>query len=309
MKSINNENGMVLLLVLFITALLAALLSELAFSTLVDLRLAETYRDSTRAYYLAKGGIQVGSMVLADDGNDYDGNDELWAQGISNYPVGDIGIVSITITALDGKININRLISNSDNINVVVKDRCLRLFNILGIDAAQEHIYALIDWIDSDNRSDNNPGGYGAEAEYYAGQTPSSFCKNAALDTLEELQLVAGFTKDEVDKLRPHVSVYGGDKIHLNSASVEVLCSLAKDMEMSDAEAIVAQRKDNPFHTVDELNILPNGPSIYIMIHDFVDVKAQYYRINTIASIADGRCRTKATINKTDNTLIYMQIY
>jgi general secretion pathway protein K len=166
MKSINNENGMVLLLVLFITALLAALLSELAFSTLVDLRLAETYRDSTRAYYLAKGGIQVGSMVLADDGNDYDGNDELWAQGISNYPVGDIGIVSITITALDGKININRLISNSDNIDVVVKDRCLRLFNILGIDAAQEHIYALIDWIDSDNRSDNNPGGYGAEAEY-----------------------------------------------------------------------------------------------------------------------------------------------
>lgn len=56
MKVLNNERGMALLLVLAITALLAALLSQLSFSTLVDLRLTETYRDTTRAYYLAKGG-------------------------------------------------------------------------------------------------------------------------------------------------------------------------------------------------------------------------------------------------------------
>ncbi|MDY0189483.1 MAG: type II secretion system minor pseudopilin GspK [Desulfuromonas sp.] len=305
MKSLSNENGMVLLLVLFITALLAALLSELAFSTLVDLRLAETYRDSSSAYYLAKGGIQVGSMVLADDDNDYDGDNELWAQGISNYPVGDIGLVSISITALDGKININRLISTSGNIDVVVKDRCLRLFNILEIDTAEEHIDALIDWMDSDN----DPQPLGVESEYYASQTPSSFCKNAPLDTLDELQLVAGFTQEEVDKLRPHLSVYGGDKIHLNSASAEVLYALAEEMEISSAEEIVAWRNDNPFQAVEELKLLPNWESFYWAVNSFLDVKAQYYRIDTAASISDGRCRTTATINKTDNALLYMQIY
>ncbi|MBW2186516.1 MAG: hypothetical protein JRG71_09015, partial [Deltaproteobacteria bacterium] len=48
MRSLGNENGVALLLVLAITALLAALLSQLSFSTLVDLRLTETYRDTTR---------------------------------------------------------------------------------------------------------------------------------------------------------------------------------------------------------------------------------------------------------------------
>ena len=47
---------MALLLVLVVVALLTSMLTDLAFSTLVDMRLTETFRDSTRAYYLAKGG-------------------------------------------------------------------------------------------------------------------------------------------------------------------------------------------------------------------------------------------------------------
>ena len=56
MKQERKNRGMALLVVLVIIALLTSVLTELAFSTLVDLRLAETFRDSTRAYYLAKGG-------------------------------------------------------------------------------------------------------------------------------------------------------------------------------------------------------------------------------------------------------------
>ena len=41
--SLGNERGMVLLLVLVVVALLSALLSEFAFSTLVDLRLPRPF--------------------------------------------------------------------------------------------------------------------------------------------------------------------------------------------------------------------------------------------------------------------------
>ena len=87
--TLGNERGMVLLLVLVVVALLSALLSEFAFSTLIDMRLTETFRDTTRAEYLARGGITAGRMILQIDKNDYDArNDpyELWAVGVQDYP-------------------------------------------------------------------------------------------------------------------------------------------------------------------------------------------------------------------------------
>jgi general secretion pathway protein K len=304
MNRLQRQDGMALLLVLAIVALLAALLSQLAFSTLVDLRLTETYRDTTRSYYLAKGGVQLGRMVLADDTNSYDGANELWAQGISNYPVGDQGLVSITITPIDGRININNLVSSSGNINALIKDRCLRLFDILEIDNSSAHIDALIDWLDSDD----DPQPEGAEANYYASLTPAIDCKNGYLDTVDELQLVADFTKKEVEKLRPHIAIYGDDTIHLNSATTAALYSLAEELDLSTAESIVEQGKINPFQSVEELKLLPNWESFYWAINRYVTVKANYYRIDTDASVNDGRCRTCATIKKENNSLVYFTI-
>nr|WP_320113917.1 type II secretion system minor pseudopilin GspK [uncultured Desulfuromonas sp.] len=303
-RTLANERGMALLLVLAITALLAALLSELSFSTLVDLRLAETYRDTTRSYYIAKGGIQVGQMILADDDNAYDGYDELWARGISNYPVGDNGWVSIEVTPLDGRINLNDLVSSSGNIDAVVKDRCLRLFDILEIAQPHSHVDALIDWLDPDD----DPQPAGAEAGYYALQDPATYCKNGPMDTLEELQLIAGFTEEEIKKLRPHVSLYGDNKIHLNSASAEVLYALAEEMTIDMAEAIVQQRNEKPFESVEELKEQPNWESFYWAINGYVQVKANYYRIDTRASVNDGERRARATVEKDDNRIVYFEI-
>lgn len=304
MKVIGNERGMALLLVLAITALLAALLSELSFSTLVDLRLAETYRDTTRAYYLAKGGIQVGQMMLADDDNAYDSNDELWARGISDYPVGDVGRISIAITAVDGRININDLVSSAGNIDAVVKNRCLRLFDILEIDHVDSHVDALIDWLDPDD----DPQPAGAEAGYYALQTPATHCKNGPIDTLEELQLIAGFTAEEITKLRPHISLYGNDKIHLNSASAQVLYALADEMDLDTAKEIVSQRKERPFESIEALKELPNWESFYWAINGYLTVKADYYQIDTQALVSDGQRRARATIKKSSNRVVYFEI-
>lgn len=304
MKTLNNDRGVALLLVLAITALLAALLSQLSFSTLVDLRLTETYRDSTRAHYLAKGGVQVGQMILNSDSNSYDGNNELWAQGVANYPVGELGELSLTISALDGKININNLITSAGNIDAVIMDRCLRLFDALEIEQGDSHVDAIIDWIDSDD----NPQPAGAEVGYYALQTPTEYCKNGPFDTLDELALVAGFGPKEVDKLRPHISVHGDNMIHINSASAEVIAALAEEVTLATAEMIVDQRKNSPYQTIDELKQLPDMDSFYWAINSYLKVRCNTYRITTAARVGDGRRRASATVDKERNKLLYFQL-
>ena len=305
MRSLGNEDGVALLLVLAITALLAALLSQLSFSTLVDLRLTETYRDTTRAHYLAKGGIQVGQRILANDSNSYDGDDELWAQGVANYPVGDFGAVSLTITALDGKININNLITKAGNIDVVVMDRCLRLFEALEMSDGPSRVDAIIDWIDTDD----DPQPAGAESGYYALQTPASYCKNGPFDTFDELTMVAGFSAKEVNRLRPHLSVHGDNKLHINSATAEVIAALAEEVSLSTAQMIVEQRQSSPYQAVDELKQLPNMESFYWAINSFLTVQCNTYRITTDARVNDGRRQASATVNKKSNNLLYFQLF
>lgn len=243
-------------------------------------------------------------MILADDDNSYDGADELWARGIVNYPVGDFGQVSISITALDGRLNINRLVGASGNIDSVVKKRFLRLFDILDIDNAPTHVDTLVDWLDPDD----DPEPSGAEAAYYALQTPATHCKNGPLDTLDELKLVAGFTSEDVDKLRPHVSVHGGSKVHLNSASAEVLYSLAEEIDLSTAQMIVDQRKQASYQSLEELKLLPNWEAFYWALNSHLQVVADYYRIDTDAVVSDGRRRARASVKKQDNSLLYFEI-
>jgi type II secretory pathway component PulK len=52
-----NNRGVALIIVLLVTALLIALIFEFAYGTRISLRAAVNYRDSQRAYYLARSGV------------------------------------------------------------------------------------------------------------------------------------------------------------------------------------------------------------------------------------------------------------
>jgi len=162
--TVRDEKGMVLLLVLVVIALLSALLSEFAFSTLVDMRLTETFRDSTKAEYLALGGIKAGRMILQDDNNNYDAHSqsEYWSLGIDDYPLAE-GTISVKIEDLDGRLWLNKLVDAAGNPNTLYRERFIRLCSELHIDNSEALADALIDWIDADQ----DPGPGGAEDSDY----------------------------------------------------------------------------------------------------------------------------------------------
>jgi type II secretory pathway component PulK len=62
-----NERGVALIIVLLVTALLIALIFEFAYGTRISLRAAFNFRDSQRADYLARSGINFVGRYLASN--------------------------------------------------------------------------------------------------------------------------------------------------------------------------------------------------------------------------------------------------
>lgn len=299
----NNERGMVLLVVLLVVALLVTILVEFAFSTLVDLRLAETYRDSTRATYLAKGGIRVGRIILQEDSNSHDNLKETWAQSLESYPVAD-GTVSIRIDDQGGRLDLNRVVTPQGNIDPLFKDRIIRLFELLEANDPEAQTDALIDWIDPDD--DSQPSG--AENFYYHSLKQPYNCKNALLDNLEELNLVKGFDREFTRKLAPHVTVYGLAKINVNTASLEVLQTIAAEMDRNTAETIIDARRSQPFTSIPQLKELPGLETLYGFIYLYLDVKSSRYQIESTSFVNDGRRTIHVAVAKDGDRILYKRV-
>lgn len=319
MPRLREEKGMVLLMVLVIVALLASLLTEFAFSTLVDLRLTETFRDNTRAWYLAKGGVQAGRMILQMNRNGYDHPGEIWAQGIPAYPVGENGAVAIDIEDLNSRLNVNLLVLPGQNVNLDVRGALERLFTQIQQDhpdafpdTPQEMAAALFDWIDSDDAVTRQPG-TGAESAYYQGLERPYPAKNGPLDTIEELQMVKGFTPEGYRLLAPFLTVHGRGVMNINTAPPEVLMAFHPDVDPPAADRIVQFREKEPFKSMDDLKQLLGQQSLaYSGLASqrtiTSGVKSTHFLITASAEVADGRRTATAAVDSTGQTVYYLKV-
>jgi len=101
---LKNDHGVALIIVLLVTALLIALVFEFAYSTRVSLRAAINFRDSQRAYFLARSGINYCIK--------YKGLTDMVQQGEwAVVPIVSTGDTEVRIKWEDeaGKINIKNL--------------------------------------------------------------------------------------------------------------------------------------------------------------------------------------------------------
>ncbi len=305
--SLGNERGMVLLLVLVVVALLSALLSDFAFSTLIDLRLTETFRDTTRAEYLARGGITAGRMILQTDRNSYDSNNdpfELWSIGVQEYPLAD-GAVSVQIEDLDGRLNLNRLFNAASNSpDVVYYDRFVRLCTELALDNPESLANALIDWIDPDQEVSAG----GAEDIDYLGLDPPYAATNGPLESLDELRLVKGFDAETVARLAPFVSSYGSGKLNINTAAPELLRSWDADAA-STIDDLLGRREEGPYKQLEELrDILGVEGFTALDRNQDLAVTSSFYLINSRGRVNDGVRRMQAIVDKTNDKLLWQKV-
>jgi len=302
-KMTGNERGMALLFVLLVVTLLSALVMELSYDALVDLRLAETFRDRTRAGYIARGGIVAGQMFLREDRNGYDALDELWAQGLPDFPV-DEGSVSISIADLGGRLDVNRLVNSVGNPDVDFLGRFKRLFEQLGAEDPLALVEALIDWLDPDSE----PRDYGAESDYYLTLERPYPCKNGPLDTFEELLQVKGFSGALLEKLRPHVTLHGSSLVNVNTASAEVLASLGESLTLSDAREIASQVRAQPLTSIDQLQELSGSEVWYSQIRPALQVKSETFRVRSRGVMNDAVRYATAEVERSSEQVFYLHL-
>lgn len=128
------------------------------------------------------------------------------------------------------------------------------------------------------------------------------------LDTLNELKVIAGFSEEEVETLRPHVSVYSSGKIHINSATPEVLFALAQEMDPDTAALIAEQCRERPYRSLEELQLLPRWEDFYWAINTKLKVSADIYTIHSTAYVGSSPRRISATLEKSSGTLLFLRI-
>lgn len=311
MKLLRDQQGMALLLVLVIVALLSALLTEFSFSTLVDLRSAENFRDRTKAFYLARGGVEAARMILGQDRNGYDHPSEPWGS-LPTVPVGE-GTVGLKIEDLSGRLYLNNVVDSRSN-PLAGYHRFLALCQeVLNVSQpeAKDMADSLMAWTDPD------PAFVSPDDSYYAGLSPPYARKRGKLDTVDELLLVRHFDADKVQKLKDYVRVVGDDTVNINTAPAVVLYAWQfssgqsqQTLDDQDIAALVDYRAKTPFEKIQDLNLVPGIGSSWAGVwpQASITVKGTVYQATSVGRINEVSRVAQAVIQKSGNKLLSLKV-
>lgn len=200
-----NQDGIALMVVLWVLVLLTALATEFASSMKTEVGATRNYKEDVESYYLAEAGINMAMAEIVktarfhsyiDEFGFIVGNAQLPENKTGekqeefdvtqrNYiPLGN-GTVSYSIRDENGKININTA-SREILIEILAASG-------VGKGEVQDTIAdSILDWIDKDELNRIN----GAETKYYQTLDPPYRSKNGPFDSLDELIRVRWVTEE-----------------------------------------------------------------------------------------------------------------
>ncbi|HWR68356.1 MAG TPA: type II secretion system minor pseudopilin GspK [Desulfomonilia bacterium] len=321
MRPLRNRKGVVLILVLSMVALFTAMIVAFSADESLDIELAYNFRDSVQAQYIARGGVEAALAILSEDDAGHDSLDEQWAQfaeyaaSASAYLEG--AQLSGGISDESGRIDLNSLAKNDGNREFRV-EQFKRLFTLLRIDINDDElndlVNAIIDWIDADSETE-----LGAEDEYYQTLEPPYHCKNAPLDSIEELLLIKGMKREfltgteNYEGIRNFVTVGTDGKININTASETVLQTLSDEIGEDVVSSILDCR---PFQSADYGCVrgldLAGGTPESTWIRNTLEVKSRRFAVEVKSVMPSGaQVNVRAELERINNKprIVYYRIH
>ncbi len=252
---LKDKQGAVLLLVLATVALFTVMVVNFSADQGLDIELAYNFRDSAQAQYIARSGIEAAKAILEKDDKAYDSEDEEWGE-FPEYAIAASGyldgpVFTGVLTDESGKFDLNALGIQGEQGNQAFRQaQFIRLLDVLDIDMNESEKKELADsvkdWVDKDDEETES----GAENEYYQSLDHPYECKNAPMDSPEEILLVKGmkpeyyYGTENHEGLGKYVTAGKGGKININTASDAVLMSISESI----TEDVVEEIKDcRPF--------------------------------------------------------------
>ena len=297
MTGINRQDGVAIITALLIVAIATTVSITISTRLQLDVRRTGNIIAGDQAYLYTLAAESWSQRILRDDrqDNETDHLGEDWAIELPPIPV-DGGFILGKLTDMQSCFNLNNLLdANADTSQSRV--RLERLLTNLGID--KDYAQGIIDWIDNDLQTTIPDG---AEDVYYMNLEQPYRTANTPMLSVSELRLIKGFEDTEVyNTLLPHVCAYGvNTPINVNTASAEVLRSLADDLTDSEVEKIIEQRSETAFNTINEFTSF-NDLKKKITSTEGLSVDTEYFMLTTESTIGQVRVISYSLIHRTSD--------
>ncbi len=272
----NNQNGLAMMVVLWVLVLLMALATEFAYSMKTEVNTTRNHKEDIEAYQLARAGITLAQAEILKPARFHSIHPEHgWISGQSKAPANPAGqparfsqqdkkesppdYVPIPRTDLplgNGRLSYTIRDENSKiGINNAPRSVLIKALERAGVEIGEERdtiADSILDWIDADSNHRIN----GAEDDHYQGLTPPYSCKNAPIESMDELLKVRGMTEEilngsETDDedarpgLRALFTPYAVPAVNPNTADPAVLSILYNE---SQVEEILRLREEKGYY-------------------------------------------------------------
>ncbi len=314
---LDNQRGVALVIVLWVTVLLTVMAGGFISIIRVEARGVANYKDESQAYFLARSGVNIAIEELLsrntnDRRNKGAANEErwVWDGSLNRMSIGNDGFVEIKVSDESGKVDLNEADS------MLLK----RLLIGLEIKETDRNIIvaSILDWIDENNFHRLN----GAEDDYYRSLSEPYEASDGPMSIIEELLWVKGVTpelfygrgsevvvgldpEEEPEEKAGLIALFtvltGKARVNVNTAPFEVLLSIP-GVDEESAERIIEARKKRDFASVNDLTALgvrlaPDiGKSIAFTSDGFYTVEATgglegspvRYSIKAVVKISEG---------------------
>lgn len=244
--NMRRQQGLALLIVMWLITLLAILLGSFALSARTERYQARNLHDTTIARYAAEAGLSqaVFGLMLPDpmmrwlpDGRPY--NLEF-----------DGAQIEVRMTDESGLVDLN------------AADPTLlaALFQSAGldIDAAESLAAAVVDWRDPDDLLTPN----GAEDDDYDNGGYSYGAKDGPFDTVSELQQVMGMTHAFYRQIEPALTIYSGRPVPNPAFAPAIVLQALPGLDPLLAQQLIEARQAFDPSTGGVPPLLPDGTAL-----------------------------------------------
>jgi len=278
-----SVRGYVLIIVLLVLASSMAVLVNFISTVYLYASTSTNFKDSERMSMLMKAAYKIATERGKEfySRTSYNSYKELPFEEV----VDDIKVSALVVDN-NSKFNVNRLVFQNGLVNQTAYEIFKRLLKELEI--KEDYADMLIDYIDQDKVSRSSTGEINA--------------KNYFLFSLSELSYI--FSKDDLDKLLPYVTVFGDGKININTADYVILKALHSDMTDSVAKRLIDARTEKPFDTVAAVTRVAGMESIGIAISDIITVKNSSFQLYLKAEKDDFTETVEAGCEILDNRIV-----
>jgi general secretion pathway protein K len=269
---------------------------------------------------LARRALLVDEELDRRRGQQRDDLNEVWAQTPVPYELDEGGWLMGSLTDLQGRFNLNSLLSNTQSQSVggmpgekesPARSQFIRLLQTLEevpITRQQAVLItdSLIDWLDRDG----NARARGAEDEYYSDLSPAYRAANRPMASVSELMAVAFMTPEIYRALRGLVTVWPAiaAPVNIHTAPLEVLRSLNDDgnlkpLTLGEAESLLSVRESAGFENVESFLAHPVFAPKEGKLKDvtaLVGETSSYFLLQAEAEVAERKMRLYSVLKRED---------